>query len=83
MSARPGALRARLADTRARLGAAALAAVIAVAAAVGFGLFQLSKVFPSPDEGRELAEDSELPTGEQIGAEFERFLAGLDDQDGH
>lgn len=29
-----------------------------------------------------LAEDSELPTGEQIGAEFERFLAGLDDQEG-
>lgn len=37
----------------------ALAAVIAVAAAVGFGLFQLSKVFPSPDEGRELADQVE------------------------
>lgn len=28
-----------------------------------------------------LAEESELPTGEELGAEFERFLAGLDRRD--
>jgi hypothetical protein len=36
---------------------------------------------PRGGEGVEalpLAEDQELPTGEEIGAEFERFLAGLD-----
>ena len=26
-----------------------------------------------------LAEESELPTGEQLGQQFEQFLAGLDD----
>lgn len=29
-----------------------------------------------------LAEDGEIPTGEEIGAQFEQFLAGLDDNDG-
>jgi predicted ATP-grasp superfamily ATP-dependent carboligase len=35
------------------------------------------------DEGSSLplAEEQELPTGEEIGAEFERFLAGLDRRD--
>jgi hypothetical protein len=35
------------------------------------------------DEGSlPLAEESELPTAEELGAEFERFLAGLDNDDG-
>lgn len=35
------------------------------------------------DEGASLlAEDGELPTGEEIGAQFEQFLAGLDEPDG-
>jgi hypothetical protein len=38
---------------------------------------------PEPDDGSALplAEEQELPTGEEIGAEFERFLAGLDRRD--
>jgi predicted ATP-grasp superfamily ATP-dependent carboligase len=38
----------------------------------------------SSDDGTALplAEESELPTGEQLGAEFERFLAGLDNTGG-
>jgi hypothetical protein len=38
---------------------------------------------PEPEDGPELplAEERELPTGEEIGAEFERFLAGLDRRD--
>jgi hypothetical protein len=28
-----------------------------------------------------LAEERDLPTGEELGAEFERFLAGLDRRD--
>jgi hypothetical protein len=40
---------------------------------------------PESGEGTEplpLAEEQELPTGEELGAEFERFLAGLDRRDG-
>ncbi len=38
---------------------------------------------PDPADGSTLplAEEQELPTGEEIGAEFERFLAGLDRRD--
>ena len=38
---------------------------------------------PETEEGTSLplAEEQELPTGEEIGAEFERFLAGLDRRD--
>jgi hypothetical protein len=38
---------------------------------------------PDPEDGSALplAEEQELPTGEEIGAEFERFLAGLDRRD--
>ncbi|MGZ4437505.1 MAG: proteasome assembly chaperone family protein [Nocardioides sp.] len=39
---------------------------------------------PGTDEGSEalpLAEEQDLPTGEELGAEFERFLAGLDRPD--
>jgi hypothetical protein len=50
------------------------------------GLEQQYDSFHRP-EGKEgveslpLAEEQELPTGEEIGAEFERFLAGLDSPD--
>lgn len=33
---------------------------------------------PDDDEALPLAEEKNLPTGEELGAEFERFLAGLD-----
>lgn len=33
---------------------------------------------PAGDEALPLAEEQELPTGDELGAEFERFLAGLD-----
>jgi predicted ATP-grasp superfamily ATP-dependent carboligase len=37
---------------------------------------------PEPEDGLPLAEEGEaLPTGEELGAEFERFLAGLDRPD--
>lgn len=38
---------------------------------------------PTEEDGTSLplAEEQELPTGEEIGAEFERFLAGLDRRD--
>lgn len=38
---------------------------------------------PDPEDGSTLplAEEQELPTGEELGAEFERFLAGLDRRD--
>ncbi len=36
---------------------------------------------PDPDETLPLAEERDLPTGEELGAEFERFLAGLDRPD--
>lgn len=36
---------------------------------------------PDGNEALPLAEDGELPTGEELGAEFERFLAGLDRPD--
>jgi predicted ATP-grasp superfamily ATP-dependent carboligase len=50
------------------------------------GLEQQYDAFHRPDaeEGAEalpLAEERNLPTGEEIGAEFERFLAGLDRPD--
>lgn len=49
------------------------------------GLEQQYDSFHRPDsegaEGLPLAEEQELPTGEEIGAEFERFLAGLDKRD--
>jgi hypothetical protein len=47
------------------------------------GLEQQYDSFHRPDdsEALPLAEEGELPTGEEIGAEFERFLAGLDRPD--
>jgi hypothetical protein len=36
---------------------------------------------PDQDEALPLAEERNLPTGEELGAEFERFLAGLDRPD--
>jgi len=45
------------------------------------GLEQQYDAFHRPEaegEALPLAEEKDLPTGEQIGAEFERFLAGLD-----
>ncbi|MDX5450575.1 MAG: PAC2 family protein, partial [Actinomycetes bacterium] len=49
------------------------------------GLEQQYDSFHRPEtegtEGLPLAEEQELPTGEEIGAEFERFLAGLDKRD--
>jgi hypothetical protein len=35
----------------------------------------------SEDTALPLAEERNLPTGEELGAEFERFLAGLDRRD--
>jgi len=47
------------------------------------GLEQQYDSFHRPDDGEALplAEEGELPTGDEIGAEFERFLAGLDRPD--
>ena len=48
------------------------------------GLEQQYDAFHRPDEDGSslpLAEERDLPTGEEIGAEFERFLAGLDRPD--
>lgn len=47
------------------------------------GLEQQYDSFHRPDDGEALplAEEGELPTGEELGAEFERFLAGLDRPD--
>ena len=49
------------------------------------GLEQQYDAFHRPETGEEsplpLAEEQELPSGEEIGAEFERFLAGLDRRD--
>ncbi len=47
------------------------------------GLEQQYDSFHRPDEGDALplAEEKNLPTGEELGAEFERFLAGLDRPD--
>jgi hypothetical protein len=45
------------------------------------GLEQQYDAFHRPDDASEslpLADEGELPTGEELGAEFERFLAGLD-----
>ncbi|HSE71874.1 MAG TPA: PAC2 family protein [Nocardioidaceae bacterium] len=49
---------------------------------VVLGLEQQYDSFHRPQEGEgttlPLAEEKDLPTGEELGAEFERFLAGLD-----
>ncbi|NUR05556.1 MAG: PAC2 family protein [Nocardioidaceae bacterium] len=48
------------------------------------GLEQQYDAFHRPQtegEALPLAEEQELPTGEELGAEFERFLAGLDRRD--
>ena len=47
------------------------------------GLEQQYDSFHRPDDGETLplAEEGELPTGDELGAEFERFLAGLDRPD--
>lgn len=48
------------------------------------GLEQQYDAFQRPSEeggALPLAEEGELPTGEELGAEFERFLAGLDRRD--
>ena len=49
------------------------------------GLEQQYDAFHRPDPGDgsslSLAEERDLPTGEELGAEFERFLAGLDRPD--
>jgi hypothetical protein len=49
------------------------------------GLEQQYDAFHRPDPGDgstlPLAEERNLPTGEELGAEFERFLAGLDRPD--
>jgi hypothetical protein len=48
------------------------------------GLEQQYDAFHRPgtdDEALPLAEERDLPTGEELGAEFERFLAGLDRPD--
>jgi PAC2 family len=43
------------------------------------GLEQQYDAFHRPDESAlPLAEEQDLPTGEELGAQFERFLAGLD-----
>lgn len=47
--------------------------------AVVAGLEQQYDAFEAGREDNLLADERELPTGEQLGAEFERFLAGLDD----
>jgi hypothetical protein len=52
---------------------------------VVLGLEQQYDAFNRPDPGDgstlPLAEERDLPTGEELGAEFERFLAGLDRPD--
>ena len=48
---------------------------------VVLGLEQQYDAFHRPDDVGDalpLAEERDLPTGEELGAEFERFLAGLD-----
>jgi predicted ATP-grasp superfamily ATP-dependent carboligase len=46
------------------------------------GLEQQYDAFSRADEGGlPLAEERDLPTGDELGAEFERFLAGLDSDD--
>lgn len=45
------------------------------------GLEQQYDAFNTDDETLPLAEERELPTAEELGAEFERFLAGLDTPD--
>jgi hypothetical protein len=46
------------------------------------GLEQQYDAFSRADDsGLPLAEERDLPTGEELGAEFERFLAGLDEDD--
>jgi hypothetical protein len=47
------------------------------------GLEQQYDAFTRGDdgEGLPLAEERDLPTAEELGAEFERFLAGLDPDD--
>ena len=46
------------------------------------GLEQQYDAFSRADDsGLPLAEERDLPTGDELGAEFERFLAGLDDDD--
>ena len=46
------------------------------------GLEQQYDAFTRADDGAlPLAEERDLPTGEELGAEFERFLAGLDRDD--
>lgn len=47
-----------------------LAALVAVGVAVGFGLFQLSRIFPGADEGADLAEQIET----EIAAEHPGFV---------
>jgi predicted ATP-grasp superfamily ATP-dependent carboligase len=42
------------------------------------GLEQQYDAFHTDDETLSMAEERELPTAEELGAEFERFLAGLD-----
>ena len=49
---------------------------------VVFGLEQQYDAFHNVDPDKSLlAEDQEIPSGEELGAEFERFLAGLDRRD--
>ena len=45
------------------------------------GLEQQYDAFQAGREGSLLAGDEPLPSGEEIGAQFEQFLAGLDDDD--
>ncbi|HSV40680.1 MAG TPA: PAC2 family protein, partial [Nocardioidaceae bacterium] len=45
------------------------------------GLEQQYDAFHTEDDTLPLAEERELPTAEELGAEFERFLAGLDTPD--
>ncbi len=45
------------------------------------GLERQYDAFHTDDETLPLAEERELPTAEELGAEFERFLAGLDTPD--
>ena len=45
------------------------------------GLEQQYDAFHTDDQTLPLAEERELPTAEELGAEFERFLAGLDTTD--
>lgn len=47
------------------------------------GLEQQYDAFEAGRGGSLLAQDEELPTGEEIGEQFEQFLAGLDESDGN